>query len=310
MTLAPLEETDKRVLMFGGKGGVGKTTSSAATAIHYAKMGQRVLIITSDLTPSLSDIFETNIGPHESPVPGIERLYGLEVSPDEVMQRWKKKFGPQVYEAASALVDLSYEEIVSYAAMAPGIQEEFMLDYILERVKRREEYDMVIWDTAPAGDTLRLLGLPRRFIEHLRTAPKVYMEMRDSFSLSKTPFIEIIESWKALAKEVTDFFTSPHNVEFILVTIPEALGVYQSRRVMKDLAEHGLDVRHLIVNNVIVDAPCDFLRKRREMQQPYIKMLHEEYGNALVLTKVPLLPHEVKGIPRLEEIERFLFSDG
>lgn len=309
MTLAPLEETDKRVLMFGGKGGVGKTTSSAATAIHYAKMGRRVLIITSDLTPSLSDIFETNIGPHESPVPGIERLYGLEVSPDEVMQRWKKKFGPQVYEAASALVDLSYEEIVSYAAMAPGIQEEFMLDYILERVKRREEYDMVIWDTAPAGDTLRLLGLPRRFIEHLRTAPKVYMEVRDSFSLSKTPFIEIIESWKALAKEVSDFFTSPHNVEFILVTIPEALGVYQSRRVMKDLAEHGLDVRHLIVNNVIVDTPCDFLRKRREMQQPYIKMLHEEYGNALVLTKVPLLPHEVKGIPRLEEIERILFGD-
>jgi arsenite-transporting ATPase len=309
MTLAPLEETDKRVLMFGGKGGVGKTTSSAATAIHYAKMGRRVLIITSDLTPSLSDIFETNIGPHESPVPGIERLYGLEVSPDEVMQRWKKKFGPQVYEAASALVDLSYEEIVSYAAMAPGIQEEFMLDYILERVKRREEYDMVIWDTAPAGDTLRLLGLPRRFIEHLRTAPKVYMEVRDSFSLSKTPFIEIIESWKALAKEVSEFFTSPHNVEFILVTIPEALGVYQSRRVMKDLAEHGLDVRHLIVNNVIVDTPCDFLRKRREMQQPYIKMLHEEYGNALVLTKVPLLPHEVKGIPRLEEIERILFGD-
>jgi arsenite-transporting ATPase len=309
MTLAPLEETDKRVLMFGGKGGVGKTTSSAATAIHYAKMGRRVLIITSDLTPSLSDIFETNIGPHESPVPGIERLYGLEVSPDEVMQRWKKKFGAQVYEAASALVDLSYEEIVSYAAMAPGIQEEFMLDYILERVKRREEYDMVIWDTAPAGDTLRLLGLPRRFIEHLRTAPKVYMEVRDSFSLSKTPFIEIIESWKALAKEVSDFFTSPHNVEFILVTIPEALGVYQSRRVMKDLAEHGLDVRHLIVNNVIVDAACDFLRKRREMQQPYIKMLHEEYGNALILTKVPLLPHEVKGIPRLEEIERILFGD-
>lgn len=309
MTLAPLEETDKRVLMFGGKGGVGKTTSSAATAIHYAKMGRRVLIITSDLTPSLSDIFETNIGPHESPVPGIERLYGLEISPDEVMQRWKKKFGPQVYEAASALVDLSYEEIVSYAAMAPGIQEEFMLDYILERVKRREEYDMVIWDTAPAGDTLRLLGLPRRFIEHLRTAPKVYMEVRDSFSLSKTPFIEIIESWKALAKEVSDFFTSPHNVEFILVTIPEALGVYQSRRVMKDLAEHGLDVRHLIVNNVIVDAACDFLRKRREMQQPYIKMLHEEYGNALILTKVPLLPHEVKGIPRLEEIERILFGD-
>ncbi len=309
MTLTSLEQTNKRVLMFGGKGGVGKTTTSAATALHYAKRGQRTLIITSDLTPSLSDIFETEIGPNEKPIPDVDGLYGLEISPAEVMRRWKKKFGPQVYEAASALVDLPYEEIVSYAAMAPGIQEEFMLDYILERVKRRDEYDIVIWDTAPAGDTLRLLGLPRRFIEHLRTAPKVYMEVRDSFSLSKTPFIEIIESWKALAQEVTDFFTSPHNVEFILVTIPEALGVYQSRRVMKDLVEHGLNVHHLIVNNVIVDATCDFLRKRREMQRPYIEMLREEYRDALALTKIPLLPHEVKGVQRLEEIEHILFDN-
>ena len=306
MTLADLGRTERRVVMFGGKGGVGKTTSSAATALHYAVRGRRTLIITSDFTPSLSDIFETKIGPRERPVPGVDNLCALEIDPDEVMRRWKEKFGPEVYEAASALVDLPYDDIVDYVAMAPGIQEEFMLDYILERV-REERYELVVWDTAPAGDTLRLLNLPRRFIEHLRTAPRVYVELRDTFNLSRTPLTQLIESWKQLAEDVTRFFTDPTNVGFILVTIPEALGVYQTRRVKVNLEKHGIDVQHLIVNNVVLEAQCDFLRRRREMQRPYIRILETEYG-ASGLTKVPLLPFEVKGIDRLREVEGWLFE--
>jgi arsenite-transporting ATPase len=307
MSLATLDHTKKRVLMFGGKGGVGKTTSSAATALHYALTGRRTLIITSDYTPSLSDIFEAEIGPRERRVVQVDGLFALEIDPDEVMRRWKEKFGPEVYEAASALVDMPYDELVDYVAMAPGIQEEFMLDYILERV-REDRYDLIVWDTAPAGDTLRLLDLPRRFIEHLRIAPKVYMELRDTFSLSRTPFTGLIESWKELAQEVTRFFGDPANVGFVLVTIPEALGVYQTRRVKRDLEQHGIDIQHLIINNVIADAGCDFLQRRKKMQQPYIEMLEDEYGDELKLTKVPLLPHEVKGVERLNEIEGYLFE--
>ncbi len=308
MTLAGMDRTDRRVLMFGGKGGVGKTTSSAATALHYALEGGRTLIITTDYTPSLSDIFEVDIGPRERSIPGLENLFALEIDPHEVMRRWKEKFGPEVYEAASTLVDLPYDEIVDYVAMAPGIQEEFMLDYILERV-RQERYDLVVWDTAPAGDTLRLLNLPRRFIEHLRTAPRVYVELRDTFKLSRTPLTDLIESWKELAEEVTRFFTDPTNVGFILVTIPEALGVYQTRRVKSNLEEHGIDVHHLIVNNVVIDPECGFLKRRRDMQQPYIQMLEADYGAAIGITKVPLFPYEIKGIDRLKEVERRLFGD-
>jgi arsenite-transporting ATPase len=295
--------------MFGGKGGVGKTTSSAATALHFALRGRQTLIITSDYTPSLSDIFETQIGPQERAVPRVDGLFALEIDPDEVMRRWKRKFGPEVYEAASTLVDMPYDELVDYVAMAPGIQEEFMLDYILDRI-REERYDVIVWDTAPAGNTLRLLDLPRRFIEHLRTAPKVYMEVRDAFNLSKTPFTELIESWRALAEEVTQFFSDPDEVAFILVTIPEALGVYQTRRVKRNLEEYGIDVRHLVVNHVIVDPSCDFLRQRQEMQRPYIEMLESEYGGELDLVKVPLMPYEVKGIERLREVETHLFQQG
>ncbi len=293
--------------MFGGKGGVGKTTSSAATALHFARAGYRTLIISSDLTPSLSDIFETEIGRTEKPIPSVENLYALEIDPDEVMRRWKEKFGPEVYAAASALLDLPYDEVVDYVAMAPGIQEEFMLDYILERV-RDGRYDLIVWDTAPAGDTLRLLGLPQRFLEHLRVAPRVYLEVRDTFKLSRTPFLEIIESWKQLSEQTVRFFSDPHNVEFILVTIPEALGVYQSRRVIRDLERFGLTVRYLIINDVILSANGDFLRQRMEMQQPYLRMLKEEFGGRMTLVRLPLLPYEVKGIARLTEVERILFG--
>jgi len=307
MPLSDLDNTNKRVIMFGGKGGVGKTTCSATAALHFAGLGRRTLIISSDLTPSLSDIFETDIGPQEKPVPGVDNLYALEIDPDEVMRRWKEKFGPEVYEAASTLIDLPYDEVINYVAIAPGIQEEFMLDYILERIKDGR-YDLVVWDTAPAGDTLHLLELPYKFIEHLRMAPRVYLEVRDSFQLKKTPFLEIIRSWRALAEEVTSFIRDPANTEFILVTIPEALGVYQARRLVKQFAHFGLEIHYMIINNVIENPDCEFHRLRREMQIPYINLLKEEYDHRLELITLPLFPQEMKGVERLRELERMLFT--
>ncbi len=303
-----LEGTNKRVMMFGGKGGVGKTTCSAATALHYALGGQSTLIISSDLTPSLSDIFEASIGATETRVPGTENLHALEINPDEVMQRWKEKFGDQIYAAASVVVDMPRDEIVDYVAMAPGIQEEFMLDFILERV-RDERYERIVWDTAPAGDTLRLLDLPRRFLDHLRAAPRVYFKAQDLLGLAKTPFLPLIESWTILSQEISDFFRDPANVEFVVVTVPEALGVYQSRRIIAELAQHELRVNHLIINGVVANPDGEFMRRRAAMQKPYIEMLSGEYG-ASALVELPLLPYEVRGVERLREVEEILFQPG
>lgn len=307
MSLATLDGADKRVIMFGGKGGVGKTTASATTALRYAQTGKQTLIISSDLAPSLSDIFETQIGPCETPIPGIPNLYGLEISPDEVMKGWKIKFGPEVYEAASNLVDMPYDDVIDYAAMAPGIQEEFMLDYVLEQVKGGG-YDVIVWDTAPAGDTLRLLDLPHKFLQHLRVAPKVYLGVRDKLRLKQVPFLELISSWRELAQEITSFFKDPANTAFVLVTIPEALGVYQTQRLVGEFARFGLEVRHLIINHVIRDPDSDFLRARQAMQAPYIQLLQREYGWRLDVIQMPEFAHEIKGVDRLKGLERVLFG--
>ena len=307
MSLSALDRNHKRVLMFGGKGGVGKTTTSATTALHFALAGQRTLIISSDLTPSLSDIFETEIGPTETPIAGLPKLWGMEIDPDEVMRRWKVKFGPEIYEASQVFVDMPYDEIVDYVAMAPGIQEEFMLDFILEQV-RSGRYDLVVWDTAPAGDTLRLLELPYKFLSHLRTAPRVYLGVRDKLQLSRTPFLELIDSWRDLSQEITDFFRDPSSAEFVLVTIPEALGVYQARRLVGEFANFGLTIRHMIVNNVIAEADSGFLQQRQEMQRPYLDLLAKEYRKQMTITHLPLFANEVKGIERLRAVESLLFN--
>jgi arsenite-transporting ATPase len=293
--------------MFGGKGGVGKTTTSTTTALHFAAAGRRTLIISSDLTPSLSDILETDIGPTETAVPGVANLWAMEIDPDEVMRRWKVKFGPQIYEAAQVFVDMPYDEVVDYVGMAPGIQEEFLLDFILEQV-RDGRYDLVVWDTAPAGDTLRLLELPYKFLSHLRLAPKMYLGVRDKLQLSKVPFLDLIASWRELSREIADFFRDPANAEFVLVVIPEALSVYQARRLVGDFAHLGLDIRHLIVNNVIGQADSDFERRRQAMQRPYLDLLAGEYGQKMAITHLPLFADEIRGVERLKMVEERLFG--
>ncbi len=307
MSLAALDGTDSRVMMFGGKGGVGKTTTSAATALHYATTGKRTLIVSSDLAPSLSDIWETQIGARETPIPGVPGLWGLEIGIDEVMRRWKVKFGPEIYAAASNLVDMPYDELVDYVGMAPGIQEEFMLDFILERVKS-DAYDVIVWDTAPAGDTLRLLELPHKFLQHLRLAPRVYVGVRDKLRLKQTPFLDLIASWRDLSQEITAFFQDPHNTTLVLVTIAEGLGVYQTRRLMSEFTRFGLDVRHLIINHVISDPDSDFMRARQAMQAPYLRLLQEEYGERIKIVQLPQFPHEIKGVERLNQVKAALFE--
>ena len=95
-SLAQLDKEQERLIMVGGKGGVGKTTCAAAMALHFSEQGRKTLVISSDPTPSLSDIFETSIGDKETPVDGTHDLYGMEISSDVVLEMWRRRFGPEI----------------------------------------------------------------------------------------------------------------------------------------------------------------------------------------------------------------------
>jgi arsenite-transporting ATPase len=314
-SLIRLDKEPKRLVMIGGKGGVGKTTCASAIALHFALQGKKTLVISSDPTPSLSDIFEMEIGDKETPISKVNNLFGIEISSEVVLKKWKERFGPEIYEVVSSFASVDYD-FVEYIGGAPGIEEEYMLNYILELVEGGQ-YDMVVWDTAPAGHTLRLLHLPQIFLKHLEAATKFYMnlysyleKLKETVKLKKgkRSLLEIISGWEDLAEKVVNFIRDPQKSEFIIVTIPEALGVKQTERIIKDFDEYQLKVHYLIVNYVIEKADCEFHRMRREMQQSYIKILGDQYSERIRLIQTPLFPHEIKGVERIKRISDILFQ--
>jgi arsenite-transporting ATPase len=316
-SLRRLDREQKRLIMIGGKGGVGKTTCASAIALHFSFQGKRTLIISSDPTPSLSDIFEMEIGDQETPIQNAKALYGIEISSEGVLKKWKDRFGPEIYEVVSSFTSLDYD-FVDYIGGAPGIEEEYMLNYILELVESAQ-YDLVVWDTAPAGHTLRLLHLPQIFLKHLEAATKFYMNLYSYFEKlkenvklrkGKRSLLEIISGWEDLAEKVVNFIRDPEKSDFIIVTIPEALGVKQTGRIIKDFDEYQLKVNHLIINYVIQEADCNFHKIRKEMQQNYIQVLEKQYSSRIGLIELPLMPQEVKGVERIHKISEILFKEG
>ena len=308
---------DQRLIMIGGKGGVGKTTSAAAIALRYASEDHRVLILSSDPAPSLSDIFETPLRDTPTPIPGIPGLSGMEISSREVLRRWKERFGPEIYEVVSSFAKVDYD-FVDYIGTAPGIEEEYMLNYIMELVQSGT-YNRVIWDTAPAGHTLRLLHLPGVFLDHLEAATKFYMNLYSTFDKlkasvklqsGKKTLLQIISGWRELSQQVMDFIRDPTTVANLVVTIPEALGVKQTERILNEFDENNLHVNALIVNYVIESADCDFHRRRQAMQKRYWNLLKERYGTRFPVIATPLSAEEIKGIARLREFSRILFETG
>jgi arsenite-transporting ATPase len=300
--------------MVGGKGGVGKTTCATAIALRFAMDKRKVLVISSDPAPSLSDIFEREVGDKEVRISDQYELYALEVSSDIVLKRWKERFGPEIYEVVSSFAGVDYD-FVDYIGSAPGIEEEYMLNFIMELVLGKT-YDVVVWDTAPAGHTLRLLKLPELFLAHMEAATKFYVNIYGylekikgviKLKESKRTLLEIISSWEALAERIVAFIRDQRAVKYLIVTIPEALGVKLTERVVRELEENQLKVENIIINNVVKEGDCEFHRIRKHMQEHYVDLLKNTYEDKNIML-LYLAPYEIKGMERIMEVSQALFT--
>ena len=286
--------------MFTGKGGVGKTTCAAATALYHASRGESTLAISTDATPSLSHIFESednNLPPS---------LSIIEIGEKEIRQMWDDKFGREVYEVFSAFVDIDYEEFVEFiTSVLPGLGEEFMVDYIREK-SLASAYKNIVWDTAPLGQTLSLLEMPALLGDHLKMAPRIYSRLKLG-RRSRQPVLDILKRWEVLSAENTAFLRN--EVDFTMVTIPEALAVAQLEGVFRKLDRYGLSIKRIIVNNVVSEPDSKFLRTKAKQQQVYLQHIRDNYSH-LEIIELPMFPQEVKGPQKLGDVQKILFQGG
>jgi arsenite/tail-anchored protein-transporting ATPase len=290
------------VQVFVGKGGVGKTTCAAATALHGAEAGKASLVISTDPTPSLSHIFSVT-GAHRAREVRAG-LFLTELGLEDVRDMWDERFGRELYSVFAAFVDIDYGTFVQFVtAVLPGLNEEFMVDYI-RRLALERRYEQTVWDTAPLGQTLTLLEVPALLSEHLRTAPRIYSHLRASHETRKS-VMQVIHGWQVLAEECMRFLR--HDVHFSMVTIPETLAVDQLQGVVAELERHGLVIARLVINNVVQTTDSPFLRQKSAQQGGQLARLHELFA-AVPIVEIPLFAEEVCGIERLRTVGELLGS--
>lgn len=293
-----------RIVSFWGKGGVGKTTCSASFAAYLAKQGFDTFLITSDPIPSLSDIMDVRIGAKKTRINGLQ-LSAIELDEDTIKEMWKKKYGVEVYKVISSFLPVD-RSIIDYVAGAPGISDEFMLAYILD-LYNSKEHDFIIWDTAPAGGTLRLVKIEEQFYKHLGDAAKLYLSFKSIIDRIKTGErgpLEIIESWKKLALDVLNLLKSEEFFAYI-VTIPEWLGVAQTKRLIDELNEFNVKVSGIIVNQII-ESVNGFLKEKAKIHKKYLSLIEENYSKDYKVFKIPMQSYEVRGINSLYDFSKFL----
>ncbi|KAF5083388.1 ArsA family ATPase [Methanobacterium aggregans] len=304
-------------VFIGGKGGVGKTTVSAATALWCAKQGQKTLIISTDPAHSLSDSFEKNIG--HNPTPIAENLEALEIDPEIAMQDYQAKMKEQ--QSLNPGMDMGMmQDQMDMASMSPGIDEAAAFDKFLQYMMT-DEYDMVIFDTAPTGHTLRFLSFPEMMDSWVGKMIKVRRQIGSMAKAFKNimPFMgdedeedkamEDLEATKKQIREARGIMADPDRTTFKTVVIPEEMSIYESERAVEALHKFNINTDGVIVNQIQPEeADCDFCKARRQIQEQRLKTIQEKFGDQ-VIAEIPLMSHEVKGMDQLKQIGDILYGE-
>ena len=307
MTLRKL--LDKRVLFFGGKGGVGKTTCASAMAVAASQAGKRVLLVSTDPAHSTSDMFERHIGPE--PVPLLPNLHGLEIDGafesrryvTEVKEHIKGLFGDNILKEANRQIDL--------AASMPGAEEMALFDRIGALIRGEDDrFELIIFDTAPTGHTLRLIRMPELMEAWIRALSRSRRAMlgieqddaTDPVMISLSTRLEHLREFRAR-------LLSPKISAFVLVMIAERLPIEETARAIEQLDDAGVTVGGLIVNRILPDtSPDPFLRSRHAQEQIYLDEIDRRFTRHLKV-RVPQLPSDVHGVKTLEHLAAMLTQE-
>ena len=295
---------DIRFLLFGGKGGVGKTSCAAATAVWFAKnTDKKVLIISTDPAHSLADSLDQKIGGEIKQIDGFDNLFGLEIDPRTAIQDYKSLMGMSPDESLAEMSPIPLDEMGlgdMLSTSPPGVDEALAFGKVLEFIEKKDEhdYDLVIFDTAPTGHTLRLLSLPDildswlgKIIKFRYTIGKFIGKLKSLFGREsiEDKTMDALEKLKDSVARAREDLSDPEKTSFCTVMIPEAMSIYETERLITTLYEYEIPISNVLVNMVYPIIPdCAFCKARRSMQEGNLETIREFYSDEFEITEIPL----------------------
>ncbi|GAA0454313.1 TRC40/GET3/ArsA family transport-energizing ATPase (plasmid) [Halococcus dombrowskii] len=284
---------DTEFVFFSGKGGVGKSTVSCATATWLADNDYNTLLVTTDPAPNLSDIFEQEIGHSVTGIDGIENLSAIEIDPDTAAEQYRQ----ETIEPMRELLDDEQLETVEEQLNSPCVEEIAAFDNFVDFMDS-PEYDVVVFDTAPTGHTIRLMELPSDWNAELEKGGSTCIGPAAS-----------MEDKKAQYERAIDTLQDDERTSFTFVGEPEDSSLNEIERSAADLGELGIESQLLIINGYLPESVCEdpFFEGKREDEQAVIERARTEFDTDAIAT-YPLQPGEIAGPDLLSDVSGVIYD--
>jgi len=309
-----------RILLFSGKGGVGKTSLAAATGLHLSRLGYRTLVMSVDPAHSLADSFDLRIslftGDTSDPLSINERLAIHEVNIQKEIKRHWREISSYVISVlrTTGISDVEAEEL----AILPGMEELSAMMYV-NQFRREKRYDIIVLDCAPTAESMRFVSMPTTlewYMKHIfpfqRGILKAVRPIANRVSPVELPtdsYFANIQDLFGKLDGIGELLEDPKITSVRLVTNPERMVLRETQRAFVYFSLHGLAVDGVIVNRVLPEEVTDAWFQEWRTSQAKILEEIEAYFAPVPVKRVPLFTHEVLGRERLEELARALYTE-
>jgi arsenite/tail-anchored protein-transporting ATPase len=314
---------ERRYVMFGGKGGLGKTTFSAATAWWLARRGNKVLVFSVDPQASLSDIFQRDIF-GKGPVEIVDNLWAQEIDADRRVKDYQDEIRQKILDMYSLdKVPDEIEEYIEAASAEPAMEESAIFDSVVDIVVEGD-YDYYIYDLVPLGHALYYLSMAKVYdewigkITHLREEMREYEEVaariRRDQELHEDLILGELQDIRKRINAASRILTDREKTAFFFVLVPEEMVLIDTRKAAEMFARFDVPIGGYVVNRVLPedlavgDGVPAYLKNRIQLQDRYLGEIDRRFGRE-VLASVPELERDVTGLEMIEKLARIMYGD-
>lgn len=315
------QHPERRYIMFGGKGGLGKTTFSAATAYWLAKQGKKVLVFSVDPQASLSDIFQRDIF-GKGPVKVMENLWAQEIDADQHIREYQKEIRQKILDMYGFdQVPDEIEQYIQAASAEPAMEESAIFDAVVDIVVQGD-YDYYIYDLVPLGHALYYLSMAKVYDEWINKITKLREEMREYEEMvarlkreKETEEDQILRELQYIRRRInasSRILTDKEKTAFFFVVVPEEMILIDTRTAADLFARFDVPISGYVVNRVVPRELLSqnippYLKNRIEMQEKHLKQITELFGGQ-VAAQVPELERDVTGLPMIERLAGIMYG--